>query len=558
MKTKNNVNYFLIIAGASLFQWLFWHEYPGINVLVFSVFVLIISVFYNYESLKKVPLWISMTGLMATSIAMAVHGSSFSFVMFLFSIILFVSFSQWSFLKSPIYAFPSSIVGLVLTPYTFFRGNSDDKKEKRSKRGFFKWFSIVIYPILILVVFYIIFYFASEKFAEYSDKLFIPIQDFIFKIFGNITFASIFFFAHAILLITWIVFKNKASDLSTSENKNSLSIQRIKRTNKKRKFSIVGLKKEYLSALTLLILINLLVLAANVVDIKFLWFGFEFKEGMNLKQFVHEGTYLLILSILLSMGILLFIFRKNQNFFSKGKILRTLSAIWIFQNLILAISVGLRNYHYIEHYGLAYKRIGVYIFLMLVLFGLFTFLIKILKKRSGYYLITKNSWAMYIVLTIVSLISWDTVITKYNIKHCKELDYQFLVQISSKALPFIDINELSKQKEYYDYFPNNKNYINPWVFNGNYEYARFYGYNIHDYYVKTVFNFLYEWETGTKLSWNYYDELAYKNFKSRPDLCEKYSQYKYYRTKIEAIKNGNKKPVQKTAYSSRNEESRYE
>ncbi|MBI5541033.1 MAG: DUF4173 domain-containing protein [Bacteroidia bacterium] len=556
MKTKINISYLLILIGACLFQWLFWHETPGINLLFFTIFIVPSLMYLFRESLKKIPLWLSMFGLLSTSIAVTIHGSSFSVVMYVISLILFASFSQWSNTRSPVYAIPSSIVGMVLSPYSFFAGRNKNKSEKSQSSGFSRWFSIIILPILILIVFFFIFYFASEKFAEYSDKVLIPIQDLFYNIFGNITFASIFFFVHGILLVTWLVLRNKASDLSKVESKLTLTISRVK-IRRKRRFSFTGLKKEYLSALVLLVLINLLVLAANIVDIKFLWFGFEFKEGMNLKQFVHEGTYLLILSILLSMGILLYIFRKNQNFFARGKILRKLAALWIVQNLILAISVGIRNYHYIDQYGLAYKRIGVFIFLMLVLFGLYTFFIKILRKKSGYYLINRNSWAMYIVLTITSLLSYDTIITKYNTKYCKDLDYEFLVNMSTKALPLIDINKLPDQLYYNEFYPV-KHLKNPWVFEGNYKSNYFYAYNLRSYYVKTVFNFLYEWEMGTKLSWNYYDEVAYKNFISRPQLIEKYKHYKNFRMKIEQIENGNKNSVQKRTSTASRNETRYE
>lgn len=556
MKTKNTISYLLICIGACLFQWLFWHETPGINLLFFTIFIIPSLMFLFPESLKRIPFWLSMLGLLSTSVAVTIHGSSFSVVMYVISLILFASFSQWSYTKSPVYAIPSSIVGMVLSPYSFFAGRNKNKSEKSSSSGFSKWFSIVILPVIILVVFFVIFYFASEKFAEYSDKVLIPIQDLFYNIFGNITFASIFFFVHGILLLTWLIIRNKATDLSENESKHALEISRLK-IRRKRKFSFTGLKKEYLSALVLLVFINFLVLAANIIDIKFLWFGFEFKEGMNLKQFVHEGTYLLILSILLSMGILLYIFRKNQNFFTKGRILRKLAAVWIAQNLILAISVGLRNYHYIDQYGLAYKRIGVFIFLMLVFFGLFTFFIKILRKKSGYYLINRNSWATYLVLTATSLLSYDTIITKYNTKYCKELDYEFLVKMSTKALPYIDISKLPDHLYYEKYYPV-KHLKNPWVFDGRYKSNYFYSYNLRSYYVKTVFNFLYEWEMGTKLSWNYYDELAYQSFISRPQLIEKYKHYKYFRMKIEQIENGNKKSVQKRASATSSNESRYE
>ena len=161
------------------------------------------------------------------------------------------------------------------------------------------------------------------------------------------------------------------------------------------------------------------------------------------------------------------------------------------------------------------------------------------------------------MLTITSLLSYDTIITKYNTKYCKELDYEFLVNMSTKALPFIDINKLPDQS-YYNELYSVKHLKNPWVFEGNYKYNYFYAYNLRSYYVKTVFNFLYEFETGTKLSWNYYDELAYKNFVSRTQLMEKYKYYRYFRMKIEQIENGNKKSVQKRAIATSRNESRYE
>ncbi|PIX33143.1 MAG: hypothetical protein COZ59_10215, partial [Bacteroidetes bacterium CG_4_8_14_3_um_filter_31_14] len=491
MKSNNSIRYFLIFAGAGIYQWAFWHETPGLNISIFTVFIIPALMFLYPESLKKIPYWLVLTGLLSTSVAIVIHASLFATIMYVISMILLVGFTHWSLTKSLVYAIPESISTLVLSPYTFFAIKSNVETSNNKNSAILKWFKLIIIPVVILIIFFIIFYNASDKFAEYSDKILIPIQNFIYDLFGNITFASIFFFVHGILLITWILIRNKNTNLSNAENNQNVNIVRNK-VHIKRRFQFLALKREYLSSLILLVLINLLVLSANIVDIVFIWFGFEFKEGMNLKQFVHEGTYLLILSILLSMGILLYIFRKNQNFYSKGKILKVLSFAWIFQNLILAISVGVRNYHYMEYYGLAYKRIGVCIFLILVFFGLITFFIKIMKKKSSYFLLKFNSWAMYIVLTISSLFSWDTIITKYNITHCKELDYEFLVHMSTKALPFVDINKLS----------TDLSYKNPWVISSNYNYDYFYVFSMRNYYVKQVFNFLYDWETDKFLSWS--------------------------------------------------------
>jgi hypothetical protein len=62
---------------------------------------------------------------------------------------------------------------------------------------------------------------------------------------------------------------------------------------------------EYKAGIVLLIALNALLLFVNIIDIKWVWIGFEF-EGQYLKEFVHKGTYLLILSIIISIGIVLY------------------------------------------------------------------------------------------------------------------------------------------------------------------------------------------------------------------------------------------------------------
>ena len=74
--------------------------------------------------------------------------------------------------------------------------------------------------------------------------------------------------------------------------------------------------------------------------------------------------------ILISIIISLYLFRGNQNFYKKSVLLKKLALAWLAQNVILAFSVGIRNVHYIEHYALAHKRIGVFFFLLATIIGL--------------------------------------------------------------------------------------------------------------------------------------------------------------------------------------------
>ena len=113
----------------------------------------------------------------------------------------------------------------------------------------------------------------------------------------------------------------------------------------------LDLRKEWLAAVVSFGLLNALLLLVNAVDIRWLWFGFRPAPGFDLTQFVHEGTYVLIFSILLAAGIMLWFFRRNLNFYQRGlPALRWGATLWVLQNAVLAVSVGLRNYYYIALY----------------------------------------------------------------------------------------------------------------------------------------------------------------------------------------------------------------
>ncbi|MFH2143272.1 MAG: DUF4173 domain-containing protein, partial [Bacteroidota bacterium] len=212
----------------------------------------------------------------------------------------------------------------------------------------------------------------------------------------------------------------------------------------KKKFA---LRSENRTGIILVSLINALLLIINVIDINWIWFDFQLLEGMDLKQLVHEGTYLLILSILISMGIILFYFRANLNFYKRSKWLKYGVYIWILQNVILAVSVAIRNFHYINYFGLAYKRIGVLIFLVLTIIGLITLAYKILSKKTGFYMIKTNAWSVFFMMIFISFFNWDIIITKHNLNHRfpQNMEADFLLRMSDKTLHILS-NEKEKFK----------------------------------------------------------------------------------------------------------------
>lgn len=217
------------------------------------------------------------------------------------------------------------------------------------------------------------------------------------------------------------------------------------------------LERERRAGVVLLVLVNAVLLIVNLIDISWVWIGFTVPEDFSLKQFVHEGTWLLIISILLSIMVLLYLFRGNLNFHPRNATLKRLATVWIAQNFILGISVFLRNWHYISFHGLAYKRIGVIVFLALVLIGLITLYHKVRDRRSFFYLTRVNGWAWFAMLIGLTLVEWDSTIVRYNLKHDNpgEIDIDNYLAMSDKVLPMLYAN-LTQVEEQMSRHRNNR------------------------------------------------------------------------------------------------------
>ena len=153
------------------------------------------------------------------------------------------------------------------------------------------------------------------------------------------------------------------------------------------------------------------------------------------------------------MGVLIYLFRKNLNFFPNNILLKRLAYAWIMQNVLLTLSVALRNARYIDFHGLAYKRIGVIIFLIFTLYGLWTMYRKVRECKSIYFLLEKNAWVVYSVLLLTCVINWDVLITRYNlfVETKGAIDKTFLLRtVSDKNLPLLEENlDLLKSKKSY-------------------------------------------------------------------------------------------------------------
>jgi hypothetical protein len=250
-------------------------------------------------------------------------------------------------------------------------------------------------------------------------------------------------------------------------------------------------------------MLNALILIFNVQEFFNIGNQIADASASAMRYSVHFGTYILIFSIVVAMGLLFYFFKNDLNFIEKSPTLRLLAYAWIAQNAVMVMTVALRNYAYISNYGLAYKRVGVIFFLLLTLFGLVTMYLKIKDLRTFKNVFMLNGWSLYLAIIIMSSINWDVFITRFNLSHTdpNRLDLRFLLEdVSDKNLHVL--------LEYKNKLPNQ-----------TYTDSRWFGlvteqFNVEQLLEQKRQNFLARTsDKGSVMSWNWIDEVNEKAVK---------------------------------------------
>ncbi|CAN5744844.1 hypothetical protein BH11BAC3_BH11BAC3_12280 [soil metagenome] len=454
---KPSVKIVLITFGTLLFNIIFWQEKIALNAAFFDLFILG-SVFYLYPASFKPPVmkWLLAANLV-TLAAVLFHNTFLSKLAFCSTLMLVVVFSQYLH-RSVWYAAASALTNYLFAPASLLNSLKTLQRRQFSLYLFKKSIRFLVIPSVLVIVFFVLYNFANAMFQDIINGLALAFQNYFSKFFEWFSWERTGFLLLGLFITTGLLLKSSVSYFSTSDIQKSDELRRKKNnlsTWKKSswfellylimgKFAdgIMALRNENTTGLISLVLLNILLLCINCIDVVYVWFGFKYDHNINLSAYVHEGAGLLIFSILLAMVLLLFFFRGNLNFYKKNKWLRYGAYAWLIQNAVLVVSVLFRDYYYIVHFGLAYKRIGVLIFLVMVLVGLLTVFIKIQQQKTAYYLLRINAWVAIFILVIASCIHWDDTIARYNLAHKDsiELDVKFLLTLSDKTLPLLQKN----------------------------------------------------------------------------------------------------------------------
>jgi hypothetical protein len=458
---KNITKVTLVTAGAVLFNLLFWNEKLGLNTVLYDLFILSALFFMYPQALRHTTVrWLVLGHLICLAM-LVFHNTLLSKIALVGTIGLLVPFAEYVH-RSAWFAGGSMVLNMVFMLATYVESALFLRSGKIRRKPISRIIRFGILPLFILLIFFWIYSAANDAFNKLANQVLDQLGSLIENFFEIFSPQRLLFFLLGLFITGAALLKSRVNWFSQADAGHSDEMQRIRLPYKKRKKpslivqaimgrfarGIMALKNENTTGIISLLLLNLLLFSVNIVDINYLWFNFQYDETQPVYKMVHEGTELLIASIVLAMAILLFFFNGNLNFYRRNKWLKYGAYAWIVQNLILVISVAVRDYYYIAKHGLAYKRIGVLFFLFMVLVGLLTVAVKIANKKTGYYLWRVNAWAGIAILVLSTTIHWDEFIASYNLarKDKVSLDIPFLLSLSDKTLPLLDQNRAVLQK----------------------------------------------------------------------------------------------------------------
>ncbi len=409
--------YHLILVCSLIFTLLFYNESVGVNLSIFGLVLTgIICFFFQDQFTSRSHLVLVVTSILSC-IAFAWYGDFVSFLALAMSVCFLQFKTQETNLKI-VQVFPLAFINGITSLGRMLLFSKWLPKREIKNDFAKKLIAYFLIPTVFVGLFFTVYAFGSDHFSALFTDYYLDVN-----FFQLILIALLGFYLSFTFWNYWIpeAFYEKNSLLDNDfNNQNEIKNQRI--------FSYLDIDFERRSGEITLVLLNVLLLVF-IVTYNYEQF-FEVVEKSKLSADTHERVNSVIFSIVMAVGVILFYFKGGFNFDEKAKNLKRLSKIWILLNGILIISTIIKNSEYVSFFGLTYKRLGVYAFLILAIIGLvFTFL-KITKKKTNAYLINQMVWYFYGTILLCSYVNWGNLITNYNISVNKGVEPLFLSDLN--------------------------------------------------------------------------------------------------------------------------------
>jgi Domain of unknown function (DUF4153) len=400
------------LASVIIFVLMFYQSYqPGLNWFVYAVAVSLLV----YRA-RKIQASAEFKFIIALSIiaAFAVlwHGSILSVV----SSIVVILIMAVLLVEQKLSIWESSFIGvlnLLMSPILSFVRLFQQlqvKSTSNAKIGL-QW----LIPLTVISLFGVLYYNSSPVFGSLLDRLVWPdAAELFFISFLGILTATTLFAAFCPGIFSRILYSQKASIVTWFKDAHLFAWQ--------------------ITILSLVVLLGFVV----VSDVYFRWILNALPSGLTYSEYLHQGVFSLIISVLLASFFGFFVL-SNPSFFSNRGIRNGIYA-FVGLNALFIIQTAWRNQAYISQYGLTEKRVAVFAYLFICFLAIPITLYGLRNRHTAIFLYRQLGFASIGTLVLCALVNWSIVITGYNLSHesnINGIDYSYLLNLDESNLPLL-------------------------------------------------------------------------------------------------------------------------
>ncbi len=408
----------LIFITTVVFILVFYNESVGINLSIFGLFLLA-CVGFNYpEAFNRTNFTLAFISSVLVLVSNAWAFGAETLFFSIISLIIVIALAKYPKFKLyitpviiPIQGF-AALIRLWLEESTPFKIS----KKINSDQLLTKTLAYIFIPFVFIVGFVIIY-------ALNSDTISVFFSNIKFTVKPQLIFTVLLGFYLAFCFWDSWIYSGILTYLNSQSN-------RLKQTTDSTQ-PLFPVETEYRSGIITLNVLNVLLILFLII------YSYEqfILNQTNLSQATHKGVTSIIVSIVMAVGVLLFYFRGNLNFYKSNTLLKKSAYAWMLLNLILIIVTAAKTLQYVNISGLTEQRLGVFWFLVLSSIGLYFTFKKIQSLKTVNYLVNKMSWAAYLGLIVVVVPNWSSIITSYNLKqHTPDFNYLNTLSYNKKQM----------------------------------------------------------------------------------------------------------------------------
>ncbi|MCD0466712.1 DUF4173 domain-containing protein [Flavobacterium sp. ENC] len=406
-----------ILVCSILFIPLFYNESVGVNLAIFGLILTgLICYYFQDRFTDRFHLILVVTSVLSC-LAFAWYGDFVSFLALVMSV-LFLQFKTQETKLKIIQIFPLVFLNAFASVGRVFIFSQWLPQRKINNNIAKKLVAYVMIPAIFLILFFVVYSFGSDHFSSLFTDYTLDIdivQIVLISILGfYISFSFWNYWVPDVCYDKNPVLDNEFENAEQVKNQNT--------------FSFLDLDFERKSGEITLLLLNVMLLVF-VATYNYEQF-FEVIKTSQLSAATHERVNAVIFSIVMAVGVILFYFKGGFNFDEKAINLKRLAKLWIVLNGVLIISTIVKNSEYVSFFGLTYKRLGVYAFLILAIIGLVYAFLKIKNQKTNAYLFNQMVWYFYGTILLCSFVNWGNLITTYNISVNKGVEPRFLSDLN--------------------------------------------------------------------------------------------------------------------------------